>query len=311
MDNKRLVISLIRTFSPYYTLISLLIFTALLSSCSSHVAKQDGPPNFYVDISRIPNAVPKPEPLAKYGNMPSYVVFGKRYYTMKSSSHYEAIGTASWYGTKFHTHRTSSGEAYNMLSMTAAHKTLPLPTYVEVTNLKNGRHVIVKVNDRGPFESNRLIDLSYVAAKKLGMLGHGTATVKVKAINPYFYAQHPSPHFTSFALAKPHHRLNYARTGENVLLQDHRHTPQRVKSAMPHNQLVYLQVGAFRNKLRAEKLRQRLTVILATPVNIINPTAKINLYRVKVGPFKDIASAERISYKLQGIGIRPNKISGA
>jgi len=172
----------------------------LLSSCS-HMSRQDGPPNFYVDETKIPNAVPKVEARAKYGNMPSYVVFGRRYYTMSSSKHYEAIGTASWYGTKFHSHRTSSGERYNMLAMTAAHKTLPLPTYVEVTNLKNNRKIIVKVNDRGPFESNRLIDLSYVAAKKLGMLGHGTARVKVAAIDPLVYARNhakPSWHFPQF-----------------------------------------------------------------------------------------------------------------
>lgn len=160
-----------------------------LSACS-FMRHKDGPPDYYVDVSKIPNAVPKVEPRAKYGNLASYTVFGKRYYTLKSSHGYEAIGTASWYGTQFHRARTSSGERYNMLGMTAAHKTLPLPTYVEVTNLKNHRKVIVKVNDRGPFSSNRLIDLSYVAAKKLGMLGHGTATVEVKAIDPLTY-HHP------------------------------------------------------------------------------------------------------------------------
>src|SRR5689334_3241217 len=114
------------------------LFTAaLLSSCSSHVSKGDGPPNYYVDETKIPNAVPKPEKLSKYGNMRFYNVFGKRYYTMRTSKHYQAVGIASWYGTQFHAHNTSSGERYNMLGMTAAHKTLPLPTYVEVTNLQN------------------------------------------------------------------------------------------------------------------------------------------------------------------------------
>jgi rare lipoprotein A len=164
-----------------------LLLMVLLSSCS-HVSRPDGPPSFYVDERRIPNAVPKVEPRAKYGNMASYVVFGRRYRTMQSSNHYQAIGIASWYGTKFHSHLTSSGERYNMLAMTAAHKTLPLPTYVQVTNLRNHKQVIVKVNDRGPFESNRLIDLSYVAAKKLGMLGRGTAPVRIRAIDPVLYA---------------------------------------------------------------------------------------------------------------------------
>jgi len=165
-------------------LISILIL--ILNSCSH--TRPDGPPNYNVDVSKIPNAVPKSEPLAKYGNYKSYIVRGKRYYTLKNSHHYNEVGTASWYGTKFHTRKTSSGERYNMLSMTAAHKTLPLPTYVEVTNLKNKRKVIVKINDRGPFASNRIIDLSYVAAKKLGMLGHGTTKVRVKAISPNTFA---------------------------------------------------------------------------------------------------------------------------
>ena len=159
----------------------LFLLTLVLCACTRNTP--DGPPDFYVDETKIPNAVPKTEPLAKYGNMPFYYVNGKRYYVMKSSRHYQATGTASWYGTKFHAHRTSSGERYNMLGMTAAHKTLPLPTYLEVTNLRNNRQVIVKVNDRGPFSGNRLIDLSYVAAKKLGMIGHGTTLVHVRAID--------------------------------------------------------------------------------------------------------------------------------
>lgn len=171
------------TSSIRYAILSLLIL--IITSCSSQY--KDGPPSFYVDVNRIPDAVPKPEPLAKFGNKPYYYVFGKRYHVLNSSQYYDAVGTASWYGTKFHSRLTSSGEPYNMLAMTAAHKTLPLPTYVEVTNLKNNRHVIVKVNDRGPFVGNRLIDLSYVAAKKLGMYGHGTTRVRVRALDPYVY----------------------------------------------------------------------------------------------------------------------------
>ncbi len=193
----------------------LLFLLMLLSACTRNTP--DGPPDFYVDETKIPNAVPRPEPLAKYGNMAFYHVYGKRYYVMKSSRNYQASGTASWYGTKFHAQRTSSGERYNMLAMTAAHKTLPLPTYVEVTNLRNKRHVIVKVNDRGPFSGNRLIDLSYVAAKKLGMIGHGTTPVHIRAINvdpkpsmPW----HPTWHAKR---STPAHTLQYAhkerRTG--------------------------------------------------------------------------------------------------
>src|SRR3990167_694421 len=159
------------------------MFALFLAGCFSKAVKKDGPPNFYVDTSKIPDAIPKQERLANYGNMSVYYVFGKRYHTMKSSRNYDETGTASWYGTKFDARRTSSGERYNMLAMTAAHKTLPLPTYVEVTNLENHRKIIVKVNDRGPFAENRIIDLSYVAARKLGMAGRGTAKVRVRAID--------------------------------------------------------------------------------------------------------------------------------
>lgn len=270
----------------------------LLSSCS-HVGKKDGPPNFYVDETKIPNAVPKPEPRAKYGNMTSYRVFGKRYYTLKSSKNYEAVGTASWYGTLFHDRRTSSGEPYDMLGMTAAHKTLPLPTYVEVTNLKNKRKIIVKVNDRGPFEGNRLIDLSYVAAKKLGMLGHGTALVKVKAINPRTYER--DQFFVASRQAK--HKKQFAENNKrDFLLTEDPLLPEN-KSA----QSVYLQVGAFRNKSRAEKLKQRLIALLEAPVKISSPSASGKFYRVKVGPIKDVAMEDKITHRLKGMGIKPNK----
>lgn len=247
-------------------------FMVLLSSCS-HMKKKDGPPNFYVDESRIPNAVPKPEPLAKYGNMKSYRVFGKRYYVMKSSKHYDQIGTASWYGTSFHARRTSSGERYNMLDMTAAHKTLPLPTYVKVTNLRNHRQVILKVNDRGPFvDSGRLIDVSYVAAKKLGMIGHGTTRVRVTAIDPYAFG------------------------GKRLYFNK--------------NKPFFLQVGAFRNRSRAEQYQQRISSLLSTHVDISKP-ASSKLYHVQIGPLQDPAKANQIANRLREYGIKTNKRVGA
>jgi len=287
--------------------IFVLVLTALLASCSSHI-RRDGPPNFYVDETKVPNAVPKPEKLAKYGNMPSYVVFGKRYYTLRSSHNYDQVGTASWYGTQFDTHRTSSGERYSLLAMTAAHKTLPLPTYVEVTNLKNNRTVIVKVNDRGPFESNRLIDLSYVAAKKLGMLGHGTAKVRVKAIDPSYFNQqsyfaqntsrsvevtHPVRTYKNFALETPHHFFHPTRTTRSVSSAD-----------------VYLQVGAFKNRAYAEKLQNQLMRLVSEPVRIIYPSGNSSLYRVKIGPLNDVASLERVTLRLRDLGIKSNKLYG-
>ncbi len=116
-------------------------------------------------------------------NLANYRVRGKSYHVLSSSRNYQEKGYASWYGKQFHHKRTSSGERYNMYHLTAAHKTLPLATYVKVTNLKNGRHVVVKINDRGPFVSNRLIDLSYAAAKKIGMVGHGLVPVRVVAVH--------------------------------------------------------------------------------------------------------------------------------
>ena len=132
----------------------------------------------------MPDAIPRIEPRARSGNPPFYSVFGKRYYVLSSSVGYRERGVASWYGPGFHKMRTSIGERYDMYGMTAAHKTLPLPAYVRVTNLQNGRSVVVRVNDRGPFVGNRIIDLSYSAAVKLDMLHNGTAMVEVRTVDP-------------------------------------------------------------------------------------------------------------------------------
>ncbi|MGQ3891125.1 septal ring lytic transglycosylase RlpA family protein [Legionella sp. CNM-4043-24] len=133
--------------------------------------------------SQIKPVKPKYEPYSRYGNPESYAVDGRTYRIMRSTQGYKKRGLASWYGTKFHSQRTSSGEKYDMYAMTAAHKTLPLPSYVRVRNLKNGREAIVKINDRGPFHSDRIIDLSYAAATKLGVLPNGTAPVEIEAVN--------------------------------------------------------------------------------------------------------------------------------
>lgn len=267
-----------------FKILCLILSISLLSGCFSKVAKKDGPPNYYVDASKIPDAVPKPEKIAKYGNMSVYYVFGKRYHTLKSGKHYDEVGTASWYGTKFHARRTSSGERYNMLGMTAAHKTLPLPTYVEVTNLENRRKVIVKVNDRGPFESNRIIDLSYVAARKLGMYGRGTALVRVKTIDPYHYQR-------SFWLAKNQPVFHLATNKKSLS-----YTPKAKHS------LLYLQVATFRNKANAERLKRRLISLLTTPVNINHVPHKKH-FQVQIGPIKDSAMINKITNRLKHFGI--------
>ncbi|MEJ8566940.1 septal ring lytic transglycosylase RlpA family protein [Elongatibacter sediminis] len=143
----------------------------------------DGPSNIGLSAADVVDAVPRQEPRARYGNHSPYEVFGRKYYVMPTADGYVERGIASWYGTKFHGRRTSSGEPYDMHLATAAHKTLPLPTYAEVTNLENGRRVVVKINDRGPFKDDRIIDLSYGAALRLGMTGKGTARVEVRAID--------------------------------------------------------------------------------------------------------------------------------
>jgi rare lipoprotein A len=278
---------------PFWIVISCLCLI-FLSSCS-HLSRKDGAPNDDIDVSRIPDASPRPEPLAKYGNYNSYVVFGKRYYTLKNSNHYNQVGTASWYGTKFHAHKTSSGEPYNMLAMTAAHKTLPLPTYVEVTNLKNNRKIIVKVNDRGPFAPNRIIDLSYVAAKKLGMIGHGTTQVRVKAINPYDYYHEP---FFAHSSKTPSRSAVFASN------HPHEKTYPGFHPAYEHSNALFLQVGAFRQKDYALKLQRRVTALSSTPVKIISPSHSEGLYKVKMGPFRNREALTKITAQLKNLGIR-------
>jgi rare lipoprotein A len=136
------------------------------------------------DLAAIPDPVPRPEPRSRYGNPASYEVFGRRYTLLPSAAGHVERGLASWYGPGFHAERTSSGEPYDMYAMTAAHKTLPIPAYARVTNLRNGRSVVVRINDRGPFVGDRIIDLSYTAAWKLDMLREGTAPVEVRVIEP-------------------------------------------------------------------------------------------------------------------------------
>ncbi len=164
------------------------------NSQTAHPARQasfskDGAPKGPMP-THFDEQTPTTEPLSRYGNPASYQVKGNQYEVLTSSEGYKKKGIASWYGTKFHKERTSSGEAYDMYALTAAHKTLPLPTYVRVKNLENGLETIVKVNDRGPFHENRLIDLSYGAAVKLGLLAKGTAPVEIEALNAAPEAQY-------------------------------------------------------------------------------------------------------------------------
>ena len=242
----------------------------------------DAPPNPR-DVSGIPNAVPRNEPLIRYGNPASYMVYGKRYHTLSSSKDYKEQGMASWYGTKFHGKRTSSGEPYDLYGMTAAHKTLPLPTYVEVTNLRNERSVIVKVNDRGPFHDDRLIDLSYTAAVKLGIVGHGTGHVEVAAID----TGTPARATATAPLAAPVVPAPVSPQGDTAL---------------------YLQVGAFSNRENAERLQGRIQAQDVGAVRIVEgPGENGTFYKVQVGPLSDAAELERVAAALKTLGINESR----
>lgn len=232
----------------------------------------DGPPPGPVDLSAIPEPIPRDEPLSRYGNPPSYAVFGQTYHVQRKRTAYQARGVASWYGSKFHGRRTSSGEPFDMYQFTAAHRTLPLPSYVEVTNLGNGQSLVVRVNDRGPFKKDRLIDLSYAAAARLGFADHGTARVEIRAVDP------------SIAGAPP------MASG----------THETSESDGP----LWLQAGAFRDAGNAERLRRRLADAGLAPVEVHEAGAgNDTIFRVRLGPLGSPAKAVELAERLETLGV--------
>lgn len=268
-----------------YKYLSLLVMLSGLWSCGTVTEQQDAAPKVKPDISKIPDAVPRDEPRSKYGNPASYEVFGRKYYTLASSENYVERGKASWYGTKFHGKRTSSGEPYDMYAMTAAHKTLPLPSYAEVTNLENGRKVVVKINDRGPFHDDRLIDLSYSAATKLGIIGKGTGMVEVRAIS--------SRNVVASTASKTAVVANATPTANAVSAP----TTTIGKVAL------FLQIGAFSTLSRAEQIKQQVQQQIEDRVHISSvERAQTPLYRVRVGPLESAEYGDRIANRLMGLG---------
>ncbi len=222
------------------------------------------------DIARIPDAVPRAEARSLHGNPPFYDALGRRYFLLPSADGYDERGVASWYGPTFHGGNTSSGEPYNMYGMTAAHKTLPLPTYARVTNLANGRSIVVRINDRGPFVANRIIDLSYTAAAKLDMLRDGTAWVEVRALTP------GAPQVPAETMAQ---------------------TPP---PALP---LLYVQTGAFADPANAERELGRLHAAGLASAFVIPPPEGLQLYRVRVGPVGSVAEFDALAARLAALGI--------
>jgi rare lipoprotein A len=244
------------------------ILGALLSACAHNGGyyQDDGPPrDSSVDISSIPDAVPRREPLSDTGNDP-YVAFGKRYVPMTDAAGYDKRGLASWYGRKWQGMRTSSGDAYNMYAMTAAHRTLPLPSYARVTNLANGKSVVVRINDRGPFVGNRLIDLSYAAAYKLGIIGNGTGDVEVTAI--------------------PTDSVRSAKAGSEGP------NAAPVKDLSSDNARFYVQYGAFTQSADAKSLIQKLQQFGIRFARIQH--GDDGYFRVRSGPFSQQATARHM-----------------
>lgn len=249
------------------------VMLVLLVSCSSTrrggYYQDDGPPDKAVDLSSIPDAVPRPEPLSRTGNKP-YDVFGKHYVPMTSAQGFYQKGIASWYGKQFHGRRTSSGEPYDMYAMTAAHPVLPLPSYVRVTNVANGRSVIVRVNDRGPFKSSRIMDLSYAAAWRLGMIGTGTALVEIAAIGENASQQKPAAEAPRPTASR--HRL-------------------------------YIQLGAFLDVNTAHRLRKQLVEEGFQDASVTKTMRdELYLYRVRLGPLKSLRQGNDLLAELREAG---------
>ncbi|MEP4486694.1 MAG: septal ring lytic transglycosylase RlpA family protein [Halioglobus sp.] len=233
-------------------------------STSADPELSDGAPVRHIEPEDVADAVPRADPILSVGNKTPYEVNGKTYDILDSAHNYKERGIASWYGTKFHGRKTSNGELYDLYAATAAHKTLPIPSYARVTNLDNGRSVIVRVNDRGPFHDDRLIDLSYGAAVKLGYMEKGTAPVEVEVLNI-------------------------------AGVDDRRGTT--------YGEYRYLQLGAYGGEARAQALRDELTPSLPVPVFIspVESAGKV-LYRVRVGPLEDQAQLESVMASLREAG---------
>ena len=253
--------------------------------------KDDGPGDKVPDnLAAIPDAEPRAEPLNRFANRP-YEVFGKRYVPLASVQPFRQRGLASWYGKRFHGQKTSSGERYDMYAMSAAHKTLPIPSYARVTRVATGRSVVVRINDRGPFHDGRVIDLSYAAAYRLGIIGAGSGEVEVEAIVP------GAPERVESAAAEPVPVTLGVQPIATTLLKAEPLAPEAVPAPG-----VFLQVGAFSSRDNAEKLRARL------------PTAERSgelvqldsLWRVQLGPYGSQDEARSAAERLEPtLGLKP------
>jgi len=226
-----------------------------------------------IDIASLSEPVPRVEPRSRYGNKSPYSVRGRTYHVLPTAAGYDERGIASYYGSKFHGYMTSDFEKYDMYAFSAASKVLPLPSYARVTNLENGKSVIVRINDRGPFAENRIIDLSYAAAVRIGIWPRGTGLVEVQGIDPARWSREPE-------------------------------LPPTVTAQTGGAPRLYLQVGAFGDPANAERLASRLRDQDVGAVRVVD--ARVggrNLKRVQIGPLADADAADRITEKMDAMGL--------
>ena len=242
------------------------------SSSSRYSIEQDRAPSGHLDIASIPEVVPEPFARTLAGNRSPYTVLGKTYHVMVTEDGYNERGIASWYGEKFHGHKTSNGEVFDMYKVSAAHKSLPIPSFLRVTNLDNNRSLVVRVNDRGPFHGDRIVDLSYAAAFKLGYADRGTARVQLEAIIPDGVVVDSAAANNNNTLSQQ--TLRVASTGDK-----------------------YIQVGAFADINSAREMSDKLRAMTNRPVFIrsLDSTNSGVLHRVRIGPVNDTSEIRRIT----------------
>lgn len=256
----------------------------------------DGPDaNVPANIDATPDAIPRAEPLHRYANRP-YKALGKEYTPLTSVGKYKGRGTASWYGKKFHGQRTSIGETYDMYAMSAAHTTLPIPSYARVTNLSNHRSVIVRVNDRGPFMHDRIIDLSYTAAHKLGIIGNGSAEVEVESLTPDAVISPVAP--IEPVQSTP------LETPAVAALPVAEATP--TAPAVESRNNVYLQLGAFKTQTSANQFLAKMRNKLGHSQQKLVLLHQDGLMRVRLGPYANANEARDAAEKLHArLGVKP------
>ncbi|QOR40909.1 septal ring lytic transglycosylase RlpA family protein [Billgrantia diversa] len=260
------------------------------------------------DVSQIPNAVPRVEAPSRGGNRPVYEVWGKTYRVLSDARGYAQQGTASWYGEKFHGYATSNGEIYDMYKMSAAHRSLPLPTYARVTSLDNGRSVIVRVNDRGPFHSEREIDLSYAAAARLDILDRGTGRVKVEAIDPAVWLAEngggnanrtTATAVQTAAASTPRAGVTQADDAAATAGTTAGNAARSGTGEPGRDAPIYLQIAALGSAENAQALKTRLEHELSHPVRVADGTG---MYRVQVGPLAHAGQVEPVRDELRRAG---------